>query len=108
VTEHERGTDRLGRRAKRFLTPLQKYEIWLQLQLAVLVDPGVGAFDHSPAAYLDRCWLLAPVHRTCAGDLAAAGRLGARSATSGAVRGRDRRLDEDVRALVTLVVARPA
>jgi len=27
----ERGTDRLGRRAKRFLTPVQKYEIWLQL-----------------------------------------------------------------------------
>src|ERR671910_3900900 len=31
MTEHERGSDRLGRRAKRFLTPLQKYEIWLQL-----------------------------------------------------------------------------
>jgi hypothetical protein len=31
MTELERGTDRLGRRAKRFLTPLQKYEIWLQL-----------------------------------------------------------------------------
>jgi transposase len=31
MTEQERGTDRLGRRAKRFLTPLQKYEIWLQL-----------------------------------------------------------------------------
>jgi transposase-like protein len=31
MTEDERGTDRLGRRAKRFLTPLQKYEIWLQL-----------------------------------------------------------------------------
>ena len=31
MTEHERGTDRLGRRAKRFLTPTQKYEIWLQL-----------------------------------------------------------------------------
>jgi len=31
MTEHERGIDRLGRRAKRFLTPLQKYEIWLQL-----------------------------------------------------------------------------
>ena len=28
MTEHERGSDRL---AKRFLTPLQKYEIWLQL-----------------------------------------------------------------------------
>jgi putative transposase len=31
VTEHERGSDRLGRRAKRFLTPLQKDEIWLRL-----------------------------------------------------------------------------
>jgi transposase len=31
MTEHERGSDRLGRRAKWFLTPLQKYEIWLQL-----------------------------------------------------------------------------
>jgi transposase len=31
MTEPDRGTDRLGRRAKRFLTPLQKYEIWLQL-----------------------------------------------------------------------------
>jgi transposase len=31
MTEHERGSDRLGRRAKRFLTPLQRYEIWLQL-----------------------------------------------------------------------------
>jgi transposase-like protein len=31
MTEHERGADRLGRRAKRFLTPLQKHEIWLQL-----------------------------------------------------------------------------
>ena len=27
----ERGRDRAGRRNKRFLTPLQKYEIWLQL-----------------------------------------------------------------------------
>ena len=31
MTEPERGSDRLGRRAKRFLTPVQKYEIWLQL-----------------------------------------------------------------------------
>jgi transposase len=31
MTEHKRGSDRLGRRAKGFLTPLQKYEIWLQL-----------------------------------------------------------------------------
>jgi transposase len=27
----DRGTDRAGRRYKRFLTPSQKYEIWLQL-----------------------------------------------------------------------------
>ena len=31
MTEESRGTDRAGRRAKRFLTPLQKYEIFLQL-----------------------------------------------------------------------------
>jgi len=31
MTESERGTDRAGRRSKRFLTPLQKYEIFLQL-----------------------------------------------------------------------------
>ena len=31
MSDLSRGTDRLGRRAKRFLTPLQKYEIWLQL-----------------------------------------------------------------------------
>jgi transposase len=44
VTEHERGTDRLGRRAKRFLTPLQKYEIWLQL---VRQETTIGeAADH--------------------------------------------------------------
>lgn len=27
----QRGKDRAGRRSKRFLSPLQKYEIWLQL-----------------------------------------------------------------------------
>ena len=31
MTQETRGTDRAGRRAKRFLTPLQKYEIFLQL-----------------------------------------------------------------------------
>jgi transposase len=31
MTDQERGSDRLGRRAKRFLSPTQKYEIWLQL-----------------------------------------------------------------------------
>ena len=31
MTEETRRTDRAGRRAKRFLTPLQKYKIFLQL-----------------------------------------------------------------------------
>ena len=31
MTEETRGTDRAGRCAKRFLTPLEKYEIFLQL-----------------------------------------------------------------------------
>jgi transposase len=31
MPDPQRGTDRLGRRAKRFLAPSQKYEIWLQL-----------------------------------------------------------------------------
>lgn len=31
MTEDDRGTDRAGRRRKRFLTPQEKYEIWLQL-----------------------------------------------------------------------------
>ena len=31
MTEQGRGADREGRRKKRFLTPLEKYEIWLQL-----------------------------------------------------------------------------
>lgn len=31
MTEESRGVDRAGRRKKRFLTPSQKYEIWLQL-----------------------------------------------------------------------------
>jgi transposase len=31
MPDSQRGTDRIGRRAKRFLSPSQKYEIWLQL-----------------------------------------------------------------------------
>ena len=31
MTELDRGTDRAGRRAKRMLSPSEKYEIWLQL-----------------------------------------------------------------------------
>lgn len=31
MSEQSRGVDRLGRHSKRFLSPSQKYEIWLQL-----------------------------------------------------------------------------
>ncbi len=31
MPDQNRGTDRAGRRAKRFLSPSQKYEIFLQL-----------------------------------------------------------------------------
>jgi predicted Fe-S protein YdhL (DUF1289 family) len=31
MTEEDRGTDRAGRRRKRFLSPQEKYEIWIQL-----------------------------------------------------------------------------
>ena len=31
MADLDRGTDRAGRRAKRFLSPSQKYDIWLQL-----------------------------------------------------------------------------
>jgi hypothetical protein len=31
MSDSDRGTDRAGRRAKRFLSVTQKYEIWLQL-----------------------------------------------------------------------------
>jgi hypothetical protein len=31
IMAEQRGADRAGRRSKRFLSPLQKYEIWLQL-----------------------------------------------------------------------------
>jgi transposase-like protein len=31
MSDAHRGTDRAGRRRKRFLTPAQKYEIWVQL-----------------------------------------------------------------------------
>jgi transposase len=31
MTQQDRGRDRLGRRAKRFLSPSQKYQLWLQL-----------------------------------------------------------------------------
>ena len=46
MTEHERGSDRLGRRAKRFLSPSQKYEIWLQLVRQEVTIAEAAAQQH--------------------------------------------------------------
>ena len=44
MSELDRGTDRAGRRWKRFLSPSQKYEIWLQLvrQEVTIAEAAAG------------------------------------------------------------------
>lgn len=49
MDEGKRGVDRSGRRASRFLTPLQKYEIWLQL-----VRQEVTMAEAAAAHHVDR------------------------------------------------------
>ena len=47
----DRGTDRAGRRAKRFLSPSQKYEIWLQLvrgEVTIAEAAAAHAPDDAP------------------------------------------------------------
>ena len=53
MTETEPGTDRAGRRPKRFLTPSQKYEIWLQL-----VRQEVTIAEAAATARVDRSTIL--------------------------------------------------
>ena len=43
MSDIDRGTDRAGRRKKRFLSPSQKYEIWLQLVLQEATIAEVAA-----------------------------------------------------------------
>ena len=50
MTEETRGTDRAERRSKRFLTPLQKYEIFIQLvrqEVTVIEAAEQWAVDRS-------------------------------------------------------------
>ncbi len=49
MTDSDRRTDRAGRRAKRFLSPSQKYEIWLQL-----VRQELTIAEAATAAQVDR------------------------------------------------------
>ncbi len=53
MPDPERGTDRAGRRAKRFLSPSQKYEIFLQL-----VRQQVTMAEAAEAWQVDRAMLL--------------------------------------------------
>ncbi len=53
MSEVERGIDRAGRRAKRFLSPSQKYEIWLQL-----VRQEVTVAEAATAQHVDRSTIM--------------------------------------------------
>ncbi len=46
MSEVDRGTDRAGRRGKRFLSPSQKYEIWLQLIRGEVTIAEAAAAQH--------------------------------------------------------------
>jgi hypothetical protein len=53
MAELDRGTDRAGRRWKRFLSPSQKYEIWLQL-----VRQEVTIAEAAAAQHVDRSTIM--------------------------------------------------
>jgi len=46
MSELDSGTDRAGRRGKRFLSPSQKYEIWLQLVRQEVTIAEAAAQQH--------------------------------------------------------------
>jgi len=79
MPDSQRGTDRLGRRAKRFLTPLQKYEIWLQL-----VRQEVTVAEVASAQQVDRSTIMRIK------QVAKDGALAALAASKPGVQGRER------------------
>jgi transposase len=79
MTELERGTDRAGRRGKRFLSPSQKYEIWLRL-----VRQEVTVAEAAAAEHVDRSTIMRI--RTVAKE----GALAALAASKPGVQGRER------------------
>ncbi len=76
MSEQDRGTDRAGRRRKRFLTPQQKYEIFLQL-----VRREATIAEAADQAGVDRATVmkLRAVAKQGALDALAASRPGVRS-----------------------------
>ncbi|MGH3428311.1 MAG: helix-turn-helix domain-containing protein [Mycobacteriales bacterium] len=79
MTEDERGIDRAARRAKRFLSPSRKYEIWLQL-----VRQEVTIAEAATAEHVDRSTIMRI--RTVAKE----GALAALAASKPGVHGRER------------------
>jgi hypothetical protein len=79
MTEVERGTDRAGRRAKRFLSASRKYEIWLRL-----VGQQVRIAAAATAQQVDR-WTVMRI-----GTVAKEGALAALAASKPGVQGRER------------------
>src|SRR6266496_4311185 len=80
MSDSSRGTDRLGRRAKRFLTPLQKYEIWLQLLRG---ETTIG--EAADQWEVDRSTIMRLREVAKQGALAALAGSGRRSAAAGSV-----------------------
>lgn len=79
MSEQHRKTDRAGRRNKRFLSPSQKYEIWLQL-----VRGEVTIAEAASAQQVDRSTIMRI--RTVAKE----GGLAALAASKSGVGGRER------------------
>ncbi len=79
MAELDRGTDRAGRRSKRFLSPSQKYEIWLQL-----VRQEVTIAEAATQQHVDRSTIMRI--RTVAKE----GALAALAASKPGVRARER------------------
>ena len=79
MTENDRGIGRAGRRAKRFLSPSQKHEIWLQL-----VRQEVTIAEAATAQQVDRSTIMRI--RTVAKE----GALAALAASKPGVGGRER------------------
>jgi transposase len=79
MAESQGGTDRAGRRSKRFLSPSQKYEIWLQL-----VRQEVTIAEAAAAEHVDRSTIMRI--RTVAKE----GALAALAASKPGVAGRER------------------
>jgi hypothetical protein len=59
MSELDRGIDRAGRRSKRFLTPSQKYEIWLQLVRQEVTIAEAAAQQHVDRSTIMRIRMVA-------------------------------------------------